>query len=106
MDPSDRVEYINRFGALLEDGEQIATATVTLYPEAVALGFTILTSAEFGPSILNNDSILIWVEVAENMRADPAFVAGVRMPIEFGITTNSSPARRFQRTATITVVHL
>ena len=103
MDPSDRVDYITRFGSLLEEGELISSVQLALYPEAAALGFTILEGTGFGPSIINDDSVLIWVEVADGMRDAPQFTGGARMPIEFTIVTNASPARRFQRTMLILV---
>jgi hypothetical protein len=106
MDPSDRVEYITRFASLLEDGELIDTVEIALYPEAVALGFSILEGEVLGPSIINDDSVRIWVEVDEAMRQAPQFNAGARMPIEFTIVTTADPFRRFQRTMTIPVVHL
>ncbi len=105
MDPSDRVDFIARFASLLEEGELIDTVSIALYPEAVALGFSILEGAGLGPSIINNDAVLFWVEVEAGMREGSQFNSGARMPIEFTITTNATPFRRFQRTLIITVVH-
>jgi hypothetical protein len=103
MDPSDRVDYVTRFQSLLEEGELIASVQLALYPEAVALGFTILEGGDFGPSIINDNSVKTWVEVAAGMRDASQFTGGAKMPIEFTIVTNAVPFRRFQRTMTITV---
>lgn len=106
MDSSDRVEYIASFADLLEQGEKISTATVTLYAEAVALGFTVLTGTGLAAAIVNDNSVRIWVEVAANMRDNAAFTAGAKMPVEFAVVTDATPFRRFHRTMTITVTQL
>lgn len=106
FDPSDRTDYLVQFGALLTAGEVIDTASVTLLPEAVALGLTIIEDVAHGPSIADDTAIELWFEVEESFRENAAFVGGVDLPVEFTITTNATPMRRFQRTMVLRVAHL
>lgn len=105
FDPSDRDWAIAQFGPGLGAGEKIATATVALLPEAVAMGLIVLRNAEHGPWIGDDTNIEIWFEIAEDMREDPAFRAGVDLPVEITIVTDAELWRRIQRTFVLRVTH-
>jgi hypothetical protein len=107
MDPSDRVDYrIDLVTAgLLGGGEQVDSYTLTLLPEAVALGLTILEDIDHGP-FDDGTSIHLWLEVVEAFRTNTAFNAGVNLPMELTVETTSTPPRRLQRTIVVRVVHL
>jgi hypothetical protein len=106
MDPADRVDFIVQFGDLLTGGEVIETATVTVLPEAAALGLTIITDAAHGPSILNDTNIEIWFEIDDALQSDPAFNPGASLPVQITVDTDATPPRRFQRTMVVRVVQL
>lgn len=106
LDPSDRADFIAQFRALLTGDELIATASVVLLPEAVALGLTIIEDAQHGPSIVDGTGIEVWFEVDEGLRGNAAFAGGADLPVEFTINTDATPPRRFQRTMIVRVAHL
>lgn len=114
MDPTDRLDftmvvYQAAAGAspppLLVLGEAIASYSLALTPEAVAVGLTILTEAPYAPALVQN-KVTFWCEVAPSLRASPAFDgSGVTVGVEFTFTTSAVPPRRFQRTAGIRIVN-
>lgn len=106
LDPSDRADYVVQLGALLTGGEIIETATVTLLPEAVALGLTLLQDAQHGPSIADDTNLEMWFEIDDELRENTAFRSGADLPIEISIVTSATPERRFQRTMVLKVIHL
>lgn len=109
MDPSDLVDYkIDLSGAdsILESGELISSFTITVLSEGTAVGFVVENTAPYAPVVANGNTITLWFSVASANRSDPAFEAGVDIPIELEIVTNSSPSRRKQRTFVVTVKHL
>ena len=106
LDPSDRSDYIVQLGPLLKGGEIIATASIVLMAEAVALGLTLIEDAEHGPSIANDTNLEMWFEIEVSMRANPAFQSGAALPLEITIETDATPPRRFQRTMVLRVVQL
>ncbi len=110
MDPSDRVDFDMQFGegadALLDvgGGEAIASYTLTVEAEGVALGLTIGSGA-FAPSLVDsNRTVKLWLEVDSGFQGDAAFSgAGTELGIRIRITTNSTPARVYERTYAVTV---
>lgn len=106
IDPSDRADFLVQFARLLTGGEVIQSASVSLLPEAVALGLKIIEGGAHGPSIANETNIEIWFEVEEALRENIAFRGGADLPVEITIHTNATPPRRFQRTMVVRVVHL
>ena len=108
MDPSDLLDYmidLSTLPSILEEGELIDNYTLTVLSEGVAVGFQIESTGAYIPVIENGNKITFWVSVEESQRNNPAFVAGMLVPIELEFTTTSSPPRRKQRTFVITVVH-
>jgi hypothetical protein len=106
LDPSDRADYVVGLGALFTGEEVIDVAQVTLMPEAVALGLTILEDEDHGPSIADDTNIELWFEVEEEFRDNVLFLGGVDLPVEITVTTTATPPRRFQRTVVLKVVQL
>jgi hypothetical protein len=103
FDPLDRLDYLARFDDLIAADEVIHSFEATVLSAGADVGLGILEGEiegeNFGPFIANDKFILVHFEVAEEMRADPAFLDnGTRLPVRFVIWTNSSPRRRFKRT--------
>lgn len=105
-DPYDRVEYLlNLDGTtgILETGEGVASYTVAVTAEAAALGLTIGTG-DWAPSQPTATQIQFWIEVDSGFQSNAAYDdAGVDLGVEVSVTTNSTPARRRQRTCAIRV---
>mgnify|MGYP001005653503 CR=1 FL=1 len=105
MDPTDLLPWEADMSSYLEDGQEIASYTLALYPDAALLGLSILSAAPRAPVLLEDDSVIqFWLEVDPGHREDPAFssaglVAGILVTIE----TNSVPLKRRQRTFAVTV---
>jgi len=106
FDPSDRVDYALGFGPLFTGHEVIDVAQVTLMPEAIALGLTILEDEDHGPSIADDTNIELYFEIEEEFRDNVLFLGGVDLPVEITVTTTATPPRRFQRTVVLKVAQL
>jgi hypothetical protein len=105
VDPKDELDHIIPCSPILEDGEEIASYTLTLLAEAVALGLTIMSGSGRDHALAeSNQSIKLWLTIDSGSQADPAFDDIVNLPIEVTIVTNSSPARKRQFTALLPVV--
>lgn len=106
MDPYDRVDFLltlDGADGMLEAGEGVASYTLTLLAEATALGLTIGTAA-YAPSQPNAQSLRFYLEVDSGFQANAAFDGdGVTLGLELSITTDSTPARRRQRTIGVKV---
>ena len=101
MDPAELLDYQLKLSEgplkLLEDGELFTTWTLTLYPEAIALGVE-LGSGTYEP-VADGENITVWFQVDPLFQEDAAFDGnGVDVPMELSITTNHAPARKRQRT--------
>jgi hypothetical protein len=110
MDPAEILDYEIQLkeGAqnLLEDTEQAASYTLTLYPEAVALGLTLKAGGGYDPT---NDgaNITVWLEVSGGFQTDPAFDgSGVQLAMELTVITDNVPPRKRQRTVAVKVLQL
>lgn len=104
QDPRDRVDYlVDCSKGLLENAETIASYTITLRPEAAALGMMI-SSAPYAPSMPSSSTIKFWIEFDPTYQSNVAFDgAGQTLGVEIEIVTNNVPARRRQRTVGIQV---
>jgi hypothetical protein len=110
MDPSDRVDFEMQFGELPEplldtaSSEVIASYTLTVEPEGVALGLMIGTG-DFASSLIDSSkTIRLWLEIASGFQIDPAFSGeGTELGIRVRLTTSSTPARIYERTYAVTV---
>lgn len=105
MDPADEIDYVVDVAGLLDvaGGEAIASYTLTLGAEAVALGLTIGTGA-YAVSQPSSTSYKIWFSIDPAFQSNSAFGGqGALLPMTIKITTNSSPARIRERTLVLQV---
>lgn len=107
MDPSDLIDYVFDLStdSILETGELVSSYTLTVQSEGVAVGFEIQALGGYEPSIATGNIITAWFAVNIANQGDVAFDAGVDVPIELEINTDSTPSRRIQRTFVVTVVN-
>lgn len=108
MDPTDQVEYIidlaDATKPMLEASEIIASYTLTLLSDAVAVGLTIGTGTRSPVLINGNTAIKVWFEVDNAYWSNAAFNGdGSKLPMELTVTTSTSPSRRRQRTLVLKV---
>lgn len=108
MDPSDVVDFVIDCAdptlPLLESGETIASFTLVLPSESVALGLTIGTAARAPVKINTDTAIRLWLSVDSGFISNSAFSgAGQSLPVEVTIVTTSSPSRTRQRTCVVKV---
>lgn len=110
MDPSDVVDFVMSLGGDkpvldLDNGEEIASYTLTVMAEGVALGLQIGT-ASYAPSMIEgNTAVKLWLSVDGGSQADSAFSGGgVELGIVGRFVTNSSPARTYERTWSVKVL--
>jgi hypothetical protein len=110
MDPAELLDFqINLKGdklKLLADDELCVSYTLTLYPEAAAVGFSIKSTGGYTP---NNDGsiITVWFEVDAGDWTNALFDGGgFTVAMELTVDTDHVPPRRRQRTLTLTVVQL
>lgn len=105
-DPYDRVDYLlnlDGITGILENGEAVASYTISVTAEAAALGLTVSTGA-WAPSQPSGAQILFWLEVDSGFQSNAAFDGeGVDLGVEISVTSDSVPARRRQRTCAIRV---
>lgn len=100
MDPTDRQKrkiLLSGAQAVLGEMAQMTGHTLELTSEAWLMGLRISTALGYEP-VVTPTSIMIWLEVVPEMRADPAFDAGVRLAMELTIETNEVPSPRYQKT--------
>lgn len=106
LDPQEELDWLVSLEQLLQPGEDAASYSLDLLPEAVALGLTIMQGDGRDHHMIDNRTILFWAEIDEDYEADPAFNGGgITLPMEVTIVTNSYPPRKRNRTFLIPVVH-
>lgn len=105
MDPYDITDYVVDTSDLLENLEAVDDFTINIVAESALLGLTLGTGSR-APSIDGtNKLITMWLSVDDAQQQNSQFSgAGVVLPIEVNITTNSVPSRRKQRTVAVRVV--
>ena len=103
MDPADLADYTLAFQ--LEGDSAIASYVLAPLPEAALLGISIVEAGAYAHGLIeDNRAILVWLQVDEPDREDPAFDGGgVTIGIAATVTTTSDPSRRKQRTFTVKV---
>ncbi|MDE8654768.1 hypothetical protein [Novosphingobium album (ex Liu et al. 2023)] len=106
LDPMEEMDFVYPAGPLLEEGEEIASYTLALRPEAIALGLTIMTGGGRDPALIEGSTaILFWLAIDDDFKTDAAFDGtGTSLPMEVTFVTNSAPARTRQRTILVRVV--
>jgi len=110
MDPAEILDYQIKLkdpaDKLLEDAESIASYTLTLYPEAIALGLNIKTGGGYDPTE-DGETITVWFDFDAGVLTDPAFDGnGATLAMELTVITDNVPARKRQRTLTLGVLQL
>jgi hypothetical protein len=106
LDPADHVPYGLDFGQLMDPSETIATIETVSIDADDTLGLIIDMDAPYHPIIDSAKSVLIqaWFSVEEGRRKDASWSGkGQVMSITFRITTNSTPPKRYERTAALNV---
>jgi hypothetical protein len=99
FDPSDRDVFYARYN--LRPGEELDQVTITLRPEAIALGLTLIEDVDHGPFIADGTAIEMYFEIDPALRGSVAFDAAVLLPFEILATTTSTPFRRIEKTCAI-----
>lgn len=103
LGPYDTVEYKIDVSPILESGEGVATYSLVLPTESTLLGLQLNTTGGYSTTLVNN-IITYWLSISSGHQADSIFMgAGVTMPIEVTVTTNSIPPRIKKRTVAVTV---
>lgn len=106
IDPSDRLDFVVDMSALLEPGEKFAVISFTVMPEAVALGFRIIAQGPHAPVALDDSKLRLWATVDPAYRTLAAWNGGgAACLVEFTGSTDSIPARDWQRTIAMRVAH-
>lgn len=107
LDPQEELDWIIPCAPLLEAGEEILSYTLTVLPEAVALGLTIMSGGGRDHGLVEgNQSILVWLEIDDAFESNAAFdEGGINLPMEVTIVTNSDPRRTRNRIFLVPVRH-
>jgi len=107
LDPNEELDFLVPLAPVLEPGEEIASYTLELLPEAVALGLTIMTGSGRDHALaLENTAIYFWLNIDPDFIGNAAFDGGIALPMQVTAITNSDPARKRQRTFLVSVVQL
>lgn len=111
MDPQEVLDFEFPMGPVLESGETIASSTLVLLPEAVALGLEIIEDSDPdypGPVLVEgNTTIRAWFRVDQSFADNPAFQgSGTPLPMLVTLDTTAAPPRRRQRTFLIRLAEL
>jgi hypothetical protein len=104
MDPTDTLDFIIDLTAIPDEPhEDFASITLVIVPASAALGFQVLSAPPYAPEEIGNGEIRIWATVDSASRGLAAWSQGTTCSIEVTATTDSTPPRVFQRTASIQV---
>lgn len=105
LDPTEVLDYGISLTNILEPGEQIASYLLELFPEATALGLTIMSGTGRDHALFNgNTGIRFWLTIDESERENPIFEGGgIPLPMRITADTNSDPGRVRQRTFLVPV---
>jgi hypothetical protein len=105
LDPHEISDWTIPCDPMLEVGEQIASYTLTLYPEAIALGLEIMTGSGRDPALSpSGREIELWFTIDDALKTNAAFDgAGRQLPIDVFIRTTSTPYRERNATAVLPV---
>lgn len=103
LDPTDITDFQLNLSGLLESGESIASQTLSVPTESSLLGLEIKTTGGYVTTLAAN-ILTIWLGILIAEQGNAAFVAGVTLPIEITVITNSTPPRKKQRTFAVKVI--
>ncbi len=102
MDPYDIVDYKIDCSSLLDIGDEVADFAVEVLTESELLGLT-LGIDSYEPVLVGN-TVTVWLSIDPAEQDNAAFVAGVNLPLEITVTSDSVPPRRRQRTVVVKVI--
>jgi len=102
IDPYDIKDFKLDLSPMLEPGENIAAHTLVLLSESLLMGLVLGTGLY--QKVLNGNILTLWFSIDPTMQDNPVFNNGVTLPMEISITSDSTPARKTQRTVAIKVV--
>ncbi|WP_374648935.1 hypothetical protein [Rhizorhabdus sp.] len=104
-DPRDVNNWKINCTVSLAADEAIESYELMLGAEAVAAGLIISAETARQPALVEAGKVIqLWLSVDPAMRLDPIFEgAGVTLPIEVTLTTNSIPSRTIQRTVAVRI---
>lgn len=102
IDPSDRLDFKVDLAGLLQADEAIDSYTLIAYAESLLFGLNVET-APYTSTIVDN-VLVLWPYIEDAEANNSAFTAGVDLPIELTVVTDSVPARKFQRTLVVRAV--
>ncbi|KTF70702.1 hypothetical protein ACNFJ7_02190 [Sphingomonas sp. HT-1] len=108
-DPGDHAPYAIDFSDLLDEGESIAKIeAIKVSPTAALLGIAIDESANYRPIIdVGGQKVQVWFLIDQAYWEAAQFAAGgVQLPLSVRVLTDGSPAKRYERTAVLTVRQL
>ena len=104
LDPRDRLNFLVDLSALLEEGETFATVTLSVLPSSAILGLSIPTSGLYALRAVDDHLIQIWPTIAGATQESAVWSGqGALCSFEIAGTTDSAPARDWQRTVSIRV---
>lgn len=108
-DPGDHAPYAIDFGDLLDEGENIASIeAIKVSAAAALLGISVDQAAGYRPIIdVAGQKIQLWFLIDQAFWESASFAAsGVLLPVSVRIATTSTPPKRYERTAVLTVRQL
>ena len=104
IDPYDVNDFSVDCTGILESGESISQYSLVVLPQSELLGLQIKSGGGYGP-VVNGNIITMWLDILETEQGNPAFSgAGITLPFELNITTDSVPPRKKQRTLSVRVL--
>lgn len=109
FDPADHLPFAVNFTALLGSTEKIALIEeIALNATAALLGVSVDASAGYSPIIdTGGKKVQLWFVTSTPNWSNVAFGAGgVLLPVSVRVLTDSTPAKRIERTAILTVRQL
>jgi hypothetical protein len=107
MGPTEKLDWViildQADNRILQPGEGVADWTLSLAPEAIAVGLAIIEDAAHGPN-LDGVTLKFWLEVTDDMQTSAIFDGGgASLPGELTIVTTSIPPRTRKRTFVVKV---
>jgi len=108
-DPADHTPYVFDFSGLLGNSEKIVSIeAVNVNATAALLGIGVEVDPLYAPLIdTAGKKCQIWFAVIPASWDLPSFdAAGVMLPITMRVATDSTPPKRYERTAVLTVRQL
>jgi hypothetical protein len=103
MDPKEELDFAIDVAGLLEVGENVASYTLSVFAEAVALGLAIMSgSGRNAFYSLVTKKVSFWLAIDVGNQSNVAYDgAGASLGLLLTIITDATPARTRQRTVVV-----